>query len=154
MADMSYYDNHKPDYGDQIVFEDAGGLPYTFRVVGIAGHDFRLVNDIPVIDGVGLATKYLRDTNLLEGPAEIYLETFPNGKSHEIIISKTVWEHSILTTEAQFIPEGYVFVAGDRRDNAMDSRYIGLISYAQIIGKCQYLYWSQRMSRIGTRLDL
>jgi signal peptidase I len=153
-ASTTYFDDHEPDYGDLIVYEGVDGLSYTYRVAGLPGDQFQLQDDVPAIDGVRNATAYLRDTLVFEGRAEIHLETLPNGKSHEIILLATKFEGAIVNTEAMMIPEGYLFVLGDNRDNALDSRYTGLIPRASLSGKCLYVLWSRRLGRIGTSLEL
>ncbi len=50
------------------------------------------------------------------------------------------------------VPSGTYYVVGDNRDNAMDSRYIGPIPASSVTGPVQYIYWSPRVSRIGSRV--
>ncbi|MBN1396583.1 MAG: signal peptidase I [Bacteroidetes bacterium] len=51
------------------------------------------------------------------------------------------------------IPYGMFFLLGDRRDNSMDSRYIGFIPKELILGKALYVYWSTEMNRIGHKIQ-
>ena len=51
------------------------------------------------------------------------------------------------------IPNGYVFVLGDNRDNSADSRYFGFVPINNLIGKVLYIYWSSDIAKIGKKVN-
>ncbi|MNJ58624.1 Signal peptidase IB [compost metagenome] len=58
--------------------------------------------------------------------------------------------NELYNTEANFpnefvtesvVPEGHVFVLGDNRSNSTDSRRIGYVSYNEIVGRADLVFW-------------
>ena len=51
------------------------------------------------------------------------------------------------------VGENQFFVLGEYRDNSTDSRLWGFLPRDKIIGKIQYIYWSDDWDRIGQRVE-
>jgi signal peptidase I len=111
-----------PERGDIIVLnppseEASADKPYIKRVIGLAGDTIEIRENSVFIDGIQIAEPYLD-----EGIA------MPCG-----------WRAEYCGPLE--IPEGYVYVMGDNRDNSEDSRYFGLVPIENIIGKAWITYW-------------
>ncbi len=71
--------------------------------------------------------------------AERFTETAPNGRSYDVL---NLQDTRADNTEQFTIPEGFVFVLGDHRDNSLDSRFpqngafpgVGFVPLENIIG--------------------
>lgn len=51
------------------------------------------------------------------------------------------------------IPEGYLFVLGDNRDNSNDSRYWGYVPIEDVVGRVSMIWMSADSDRIGKSVE-
>lgn len=99
------------------------------RVIGVSGDNVYAIDGIIYING---------------NPIDDYTTAYTNDFDLKSIIDCTKGIDDVTT-----IPEGYVLVLGDNRSVSNDSRYIGLISTSQLLGKAIYkmndniLKWSK-----------
>ena len=126
-----------PAIGSVIVYRRPDGVEFVKRVLAHPGQRIAFVNGRPVIDGVAATWKrdgiyvfresanappYCQDRPSHESAhcvAPLFLETLANGVSQHVI---ELGETSIDEFPEITVPEGHVFVAGDHRDNSVDSR--------------------------------
>ena len=125
--------------GDAIGYESQSDRKiYIFRVIAIAGDSFALRGGQVFLNGKLLPQLFQRrdetiiskdgrltkcETEALPGQActkSRFSETMPNGRSYEVFdIGKTPGDDMAEIV----VPALHVFVLGDHRDNAFDSRY-------------------------------
>ena len=125
---------------DVIVFK-MKSIHYIKRVIGLPGDTVVMKNGQLFVNSelvrsykMSNYTRYLFDGDIKR---EYY------GDRSYNIINKS--DNSYYDNTAEFVvPEGYYFVMGDNRDNSSDSRsdLIGFVSYGQIVGKAQIIFFS------------
>lgn len=93
---------------------------YIKRIIGVAGDRVQIKDGEVYVNGKALDEEYL-----------------PEG-----VTTKTVLYNDII------VPEGYIYVMGDNRDESMDSRMFGCIPLDKVEGKVVLRYWP--MSDFGT----
>lgn len=115
-----------PERFDIIVFHATPEQDFIKRVIGLPGEHVAVKNDILYIDGEQLKEPFLQKIKEQKKPnqtltGDFQLEDLPEGY--------------------ETIPEGYVLVLGDNRNNSSDSRVLGLIPTDTIVGKTSFIYW-------------
>lgn len=138
--------------GDVMVFtypnneKDAtkNGLYYIKRVIGLPGDDVDIDGRNLIINGERVPLDYIgtySDERNSQQFDEYREDLF--GEEHTVIFRKGKEN----TTKGSYIPvtkvpEGYVFVMGDNRDNSQDSRFWGFVPKENIAGKAFIIHWS------------
>ena len=170
-----------PSRRGDVVFIADGGVG---RVIGLAGDHIVVVNGIVVLNGSPLIQTDKEFFDEIMGPQgpegdlprclngavgqgalcqkRLFLETFPDGAVHPVLnAGDTALDHF----EDVTVPAGYLFLLGDNRDNAADSRIaraaggLGLVDEATVLsrarlvglsatGRSLWQVWTWRKGRI------
>jgi signal peptidase I len=124
----------EPKQGDIVVFKYPKDptLDYIKRCVAVSGQTLEIKGKVLYVDG----------KRFPDAPDGKYLyPAYPKGNE----------EYGIFPPGQGFnrdnygpivIPEGYLFMMGDNRDNSADSRYWGYLSKKNIVGEASIIYWS------------
>jgi signal peptidase I len=106
-----------PERGDIVVLTPpVDDKPYIKRVIGIAGDHIEIHDNGVYVNGARLDEDYV-------GGDDTFCGT--NGGA----------------CRSYDVPEGFVYVLGDNRENSSDSRVFGLVSIGAITGKAWFTYW-------------
>jgi signal peptidase I len=152
--------DHVPNRGDLIVYRNptpTGAANFVARVVAVAGDHLKISGEQLFINGKELERDRVPNESLSflgnqttgrvameENSGRRYLVAYGNSKEGD-------------RAQNDFdgaIPEHHVFVLGDNRDRAKDSRHFGTIHVADIVGYVEYIYWpSESWSRFGVAND-
>ncbi len=145
-VDRDAYRTRKPEPGEIVLFNPTDGpqQPFLFRIVGVPGDRVifpkgkLFVNEKPV---------EARPTE--KTPEwEMYEEKLG---SRTFLVTYTTGATSFFETPA-LMGENEYFVAGDNRDNARDSRYLGPVKAERIVGRAVKIVDSKDPKRIGKDL--
>ncbi len=126
MVDKSYYRSHAPARGDISIFTlpDAPNVVLIKRIVALPGESVEVRGRELRINGEVIEESYA--TYLSGGIRDFGPET---------------------------VPEGKVFLLGDKRDASRDSRYWTdpFLPIERLLGRAEYLYWTHEkdFSRLG-----
>ncbi|MFV8827129.1 signal peptidase I [Alkalihalobacterium sp. APHAB7] len=114
----------EPDRFDIIVFHASEESDYIKRVIGLPGDTVEFIDDTLHINGMAYEEPYLEE-----------LKQELNGAT--LTYDFTLDE----VTSSVVVPDGYLFVMGDNRRRSLDSRDIGFISYEEVVGKANFVFW-------------
>lgn len=116
-----------PKRFDIVVFHATNEKDFIKRIIGLPGEHVAVQDNVLYINGEAVEQDFFTEDDVFKHTNDFRLEELPGN----------------LDT----IPEGYVFVLGDNRNNSTDSRSLGVISVDKIVGKASFIYWP--FSRIG-----
>ncbi|GAF40772.1 signal peptidase I [Agrilactobacillus composti DSM 18527 = JCM 14202] len=114
--------------GDIVILKapDEPGFFYIKRVIGLPGDNVASKNDTMYINGKKLKEPYLN----------AYKNKLPTGT-----LFTNDFTYQGLFNKGDHIPKNQYFVMGDNRSVSKDSRMIGTIKRADIVGIVKFRYW-------------
>lgn len=157
-----------PKRGDIIVVKSpSDGADWIKRVVGLPGDTVELRDGVLWLNGAALPREARPDTEIPVSPNSdcpympqfrglrpdgtavcrfpTFRETLPGGRTYDTI-------DMTLTDRDNFgpitVPENYLFLMGDNRDNSLDSRVppeiggLGLVPWENIVGRAEFTTFS------------
>ena len=140
-----------PERGDIVVF----ALPrdprqtYVKRLIGLPGERIQMKGGQLFINGEQVQRRPVGRVTIAVGsvqvPATKFIETLPNGRTHDIIKVAT---GPLDDTEEFMVPPGHYFMMGDNRDNSLDSRVspdeggVGFVPAENLIGRVSRVLFS------------
>lgn len=129
------YDISEPDRFDIIVFHATPEEDFIKRVIGLPGEHVAVKDEVLYVDGEPIKEPFLKKVKEHLKPNQTLTKDF---------------ELEDIPGNYETIPEGYVLVLGDNRDNSADSRVLGLIPEDTIVGTTSVIYWPlDRMQILG-----
>ncbi len=136
-----------PGRGDIVVFKFPGDERslFTKRVIGVAGDRVEFRGGDLYINGL----KVGQDLVGSKGAATIYEEDLLGIKYNVQHFSYRSGSDDMKID----IPEGYVFVMGDNRENSYDSRHWGVLPTRNIEGKLAVRWFSFDLKELSPRFD-
>jgi signal peptidase I len=137
---FKYAGGASPARGDIVAFRPVSdpGTTFIMRVVGLPGERIQMVGGRLQINGQAVKREKMPDVADTEDGKTVQVrcwrETLPNGVSYETL---DLVDHFFLDDTGLFtIPAGSLFVLGDNRDNAVDSRLpeVGFVPIENVVG--------------------
>lgn len=118
------YEMKEPDRFDLIIFHATEESDYIKRVIGLPGDEIYYEDDLLYINDIPHDEYFL----------EVHREAHDKGLFTEDFDLES-------QTGKTIVPDGYVFVLGDNRQNSVDSRQIGFVSTDEIVGQANMTFW-------------
>jgi signal peptidase I len=153
----------EPQRGDIVTFSSPqNGTRLIKRVIALPGDRVEMHNEQLIINGQAATYDMLGSGTESVGTAgdlaTVQLRESLGGGTHQIQLLPQV--NARRDFQPMIVPAGQYMMLGDNRDNSQDSRYIGLVPRALLIGRAERILasadikgnWLPRTERFGKNL--
>lgn len=164
LTDIALAQLGEPQRGDIVTFSSpADGSRLIKRLVGLPGDVIQMRNEVLSINGE--LAQYNHPTEHLEPVSPGYSVQAIHVQESVAGSQRTVQVLKGVTAQRSFgplvVPPNQYFMLGDNRDNSADSRYIGMVPRALLIGRAGHIlvsadilgHWTPRLERMGSALQ-
>ncbi len=139
----------EPHRGDVAVFVYPHNPSDNFvkRVIALPGDTVEVKSDFVYVGGKALARRNIGNSKYWDLLGDRWYENQYNafeersGQATYTVIQDPLRMRNDYAKHT--IPEGYIFVMGDNRDNSSDSREWGLVPMDHLVGKAMFIWWSK-----------
>ena len=154
VTEAKFLETGSPKRGDVVVFRlpSNPSINYIKRVVGLPGDEVAYQRHRVTINGVQMDLEASPEATVHDPK---FVETL-DVRWHEILIEHA---QSVRGDGTWLVPDGQFFVMGDNRDNSQDSRFIGFIPEANLVGEAVRIWmhvdglnWP-KWERIGNKIQ-
>ena len=136
----------QPEQGDLVVFKTPvdNRTDYIKRLIGLPGDEIQFREGNIFINDIKIIRKKINTNNLVRCgeflfKVNAYEEILPNGAKHIAVYNES---GTLQNTKKFKVPENHFFLLGDNRDCSKDSRYLGHISFVNLVGKARIIFFS------------
>ncbi|MCL1049742.1 signal peptidase I [Shewanella abyssi] len=132
-----------PQRGDIVIFDSkASGKKLVKRVIGLPSDTISMRDNVLSINGKAL--QYSDASSQQDDASEIRVENLL-GLSHQVKLAG-ISGQGVITDQSSFgpitVPADHYLVLGDNRDHSADSRMIGFVPRAEIVGRSKTVVFS------------